>query len=228
MRSIAKASGPKISLSILAVALMYASGMPAGFAGEETSTTTTEHAQGSKPSAEPGRASPPAGAAVAQDKAKLDGIDPRITAPLRRPGSTVGDVKPSFRIGYRGYIKGHKPPAPGARGLIVRNAIGQPVQRHDEIEERSGVARGVPMQNPVSAAPGIAAPGAGNLAKIDDELERPTTARPSANPTVSAPVASRGSITGTGLHRAGVVPSRVGGPAKMIAGINGTDIRPRP
>ena len=40
-------------------------------------------------------------------------------------------------------------------------------------------------------------------------------------------VLSRGTIDGMGVTRPGVGPSRVGGPAKVVSGINGTTIRPK-
>ncbi|MGO9702734.1 MAG: hypothetical protein ACLPX7_26140 [Xanthobacteraceae bacterium] len=37
---------------------------------------------------------------------------------------------------------------------------------------------------------------------------------------------NRSAINGTNLIRAGSAPSGIGGPAKTVAGINGTTIRP--
>jgi hypothetical protein len=118
-------------------------------------------------------------------------------------------------------------PAPGVAKPIARNAIGLPVTRHEGLQERSSEPHGAPAQSPTHDAPSVAASGAGNLAKTDGGLERPPIVRPSPSPVVSAPVAQRGTINGTGLTRPSSAPSSLGGPAKVVVGINGTSARPK-
>jgi hypothetical protein len=118
-------------------------------------------------------------------------------------------------------------PAPAAAKPAERNAIGLPITQHEGIQERSGEPHGVPAQIPAREPPGIAESGIGNLTKTDGGIERPTIARPSASPIVSAPVVQRGAISGASLIRPSSAPSGLGGKARVVAGINGTNIRPK-
>ena len=157
-----------------------------------------------------------------------EAIDTHITVQSRRPQNTPGkarDAKSNFRISVPGNIHARRLPAPGAVNPNARNAIGLPVTRHEGIQERSSEPLGAPVQSPAHEPPGIAAGGAGNLKT--DGLERSTIARSNPSPIVSAPFAQRGTINGRGLIRPSSAPSGLGGPAKVVAGINGTSARPK-
>jgi hypothetical protein len=159
-----------------------------------------------------------------------EAIDTHITVQARRPQYTPGkarDVKSNFRISVPGNFHAHRLPAAGTVNTGARNAIGLPVTRHESIQERSGESHGVPVQSAAHENPGLAASGADNLAKTDGGLERPAIVRRVPSSIVSAPVAQRGTINGTGLVRPGSAPSGLGGPAKVIVGINATTIRPK-
>jgi hypothetical protein len=157
-------------------------------------------------------------------------IDTRITVQSGRSRNTsdkARDAKSNFKIIAPGSVHARRLPAPGAVKPNARNAIGLAVTRHEGVQEHIGEPHGVPVQNAIHDAPGIAASGASNLAKTDGGLDRPAIGRPSASPVVSAPVPQRGTINGTGLIRPSSAPSGLGGPAKVVAGINGTSTRPK-
>jgi hypothetical protein len=157
-------------------------------------------------------------------------IDTRITVQSRRSRNTsdkARDAKSNFKIIAPGSVYARRLPAPGAVKPNARNAIGLAVSRHEGVQEHIGEPHGVPVQNAIHDAPGIAPSGAGNLAKPDAGLVRPAIAPPSASPVVSAPVAQRGRINGAGLIRPSSAPSGLGGPAKVIVGINATNLRPK-
>jgi hypothetical protein len=159
-----------------------------------------------------------------------EAIDTRITVQSRRLQNTsdkARDVKSNFRISVPGNIHTRRLPASGTLNTGARNAIGLPVTRHESTQERSGESHGVPVQSAAHENPGLAASGADNLAKTDGGLERAAIERPSPSPIVSTPVAQRGAINGTGLVRPSSAPSGLGGPAKVIVGINATTIRPK-
>jgi hypothetical protein len=155
-----------------------------------------------------------------------EAIDTHITVQSRPPQNTPGkarDAKSNFRIGVPENIHTRRQPTPRTVNSGARNAIGLPVTRHEGIQERNGEAHSVPVQ---SAAPGLATGGHDNPAKTDGG--RPAIERPSPpGPIVSAPVTQRGTINGTGLNRPSSAPSRLGGPAKVVAGINATNLRPK-
>jgi hypothetical protein len=156
-------------------------------------------------------------------------IDTRITVQsrLRNAHDKTRDAKSNFKISIPGNIHARRMPAPGAAKPIGRNAIGLPITQHEGVAERSDEPHGAPVQSAAHESPGLAASGAANIAKTDNGLDRPAIVRPSPSPIVSAPVAQRGTINGTGLVRPGSASSGLGGPAKVIVGINATTIRPK-
>jgi hypothetical protein len=157
-------------------------------------------------------------------------IDTRITVQSSRPRNThdkTRDAKSNFKISTLGSNHARRMTAPEAVKPIARNAIGLPFTQHEGVRERSDEPHGAPVQSSAHESPGFAASGAGNLAKTDGGLERPAIARPSPSPIVSAPVAQRGTINGAGLTRPSSAPSGVGGPAKVVVGINATNLRPK-
>jgi len=159
-----------------------------------------------------------------------DAIDTHITAPSRRTQNTSDKTrhpKSNFKIVTPGNIYPRRPPARGAVNPAARNAIGVPVTRHEGMQERSTESHGVPGQGPPHEVPGNAASGAGSLSRSDGALERPTIARPSVGPITTVHVPQRGTINGTGLVRRNSAPSGLGGPAKAVAGISGSGIRPK-
>jgi hypothetical protein len=103
----------------------------------------------------------------------------------------------------------------------ARNAIGQPVVHQPAVGgspsmvQRPAVTLGVTGNKP------------GSLANANAGVGGPGYLRSNASRTVPAAAVSRGRIDGAALIRPGVAPSGLGGPAKAVAGINGTAIRPK-
>jgi hypothetical protein len=163
------------------------------------------------------------------DAHAADAIDTRITVQsrLRNAHDKTRDAKSNFKIGTPGNIHARRMPAPGAAKPIARNAIGLPVTRNEGVAERSDEPHGAPVQSAAHESPGLAASGGANIAKTDNGLDRPAIVRPSPSPIVSAPAAQRGTINGAGLTRPSSAPSGLGGPAKVVVGINATTIRPK-
>ncbi|MGD0331738.1 MAG: hypothetical protein ABSA90_00630 [Xanthobacteraceae bacterium] len=155
-----------------------------------------------------------------------DAIDTRITVQPRRPGKrdelSEGTIKPlAPRI-----FRPRRLSAREGRGGVTRDAIGLPVARHDYIEQPGGQRRDVPtvVHEPAAGPTGFGANASGGIARTGGALGRPSS---NANQIVRPAALNRGAINGTSLARPGLGPSSIGGPAKPIAGINGTTIRPK-
>jgi hypothetical protein len=171
---------------------------------------------------------------AAESRARdVNAIDARITVPPRRTSKNpdrIRALKTLTVITPRG--------APFRRSTAsrmvdhsARNAIGMPVIRHSGGENNHAVS------TPAAAVAGVDQGVAHGLVKFDGGTERAGTERPNIvslgigwqNTSASAnPIAAnRGVIDGTKLVRPGFGPSTIGGPAKTVASINGTTIRPR-
>jgi hypothetical protein len=163
----------------------------------------------------------------------VNAIDTRITVPSRRTSNDpdkLRSLKPLTFIAPRSALV-RRSTASGAVNHSTRNAIGMPVIRHLGGENNHAVSI------PAAAVAGVDRSVAHSLVKFDGGAERGTTERPNmvspgierqntsapANPTA----ANRGMIDGTKLVRPGFAPSAIGGPAKTVASINGTTIRPK-
>ena len=161
-----------------------------------------------------------------------DANDTRITVQSRRLGNgldKVGEAKgkvasTAMRNFHRRIFSTSR-----ASTRTVRNAISVPIVPHESVERHDGeypYSRSV-VRNPAAGTPGGVGGATGGLAKTEDSLGRPTVPASNARPVIRSVVLSRGTIDGTGVTRPGVGPSRVGGPAKVVSGINGTTIRPK-
>lgn len=157
-----------------------------------------------------------------------DAIDTRITVQPRRPGKRdelrEGDTKPWPLA--RHIFRPRRLSAREGRGGVTRDAIGLPVARHDGIEQPEGQRRELPglAHDPAVAPTGFGADASGGLARTGGVFGRSPS---NANPIVRPAALNRGTINGTNLTRPGLGPSSVGGPAKPLAGISGTTIRPK-
>jgi hypothetical protein len=134
------------------------------------------------------------------------------------------NVKPGSMISAPGSTHARRPPAPPKPP--ERNAIGLLVAAHGGIHSRNEHGYALQVQVPAVAGPPAGAAAAG-LAEAKTELERPAIAHPIPSTIVSAPIVQRGTIPGTGQVRPNPAPSNLGGPAKVVAGINGTSTRPK-
>ena len=164
---------------------------------------------------------------VQQSNAGTSIADTQVEVPPRRlsrwPGG-VGEVRALKPIMPRLLAR----PSPTSRPTtpVRQNAIGVPLAgrsapepRFGERRDLSGVARGTS-----ATPPGISTAVLGGAVKTESQTVRPTRG---ANPTLKFTPASRGSINGAAIARPGATPSTIGGPAKTVAGINGSTIRPK-
>ncbi len=154
-----------------------------------------------------------------------DAIDTRITVHSWRPGARdaakEGDreVSPFARPTFR-------PRRSESSGHVTRDAIGEPVAHPGGIEQGKPERHDIPaLVNNLGAIP------TGFGGNASSEFARPGGVfghTPSnANEIVRPVVPNRGTINGTNFARPVVGSSSVGGPAKPVAGINGTTIRPK-
>jgi len=175
---------------------------------------------------------PPAGSPATQNApaaggVNLDGIDTSNTVQPRRLANgrpRIGPVK-AISLGPRNLLAPRRL-APGRSQTTGRNAIGIPVVRSGSLERRFGGRHDFSISivgHGASSSPGASLSTPDRLAKVEGPIDRPIV---HANPVVRPWVLNRGTINGTTLSHRGIGPSNVGGPAKTVAGINGTSIRP--
>jgi hypothetical protein len=121
---------------------------------------------------------------------------------------------------------------PAPSGTIPRNAIGVAIAPQKSVTASSGESF-----KPAAAAPIATSLGDG---KADGYPGEPDIALKPSHPLATASIPSvsslsasnpapqnRGRIDGASLIRPSVAPSGLGGPAKTVAGINGTTLRPK-
>jgi hypothetical protein len=132
-----------------------------------------------------------------------------------------GEANPPPRMPGDQGVTRRQSPLPQAPNP-VRNSIGVAVPPSAHVEPREGTHLPTVAPRP----PSVTAPlGPGNASARPGKPEFAN--RPAANPTITAPAASRGAINGTGGTgmRNNVGPPRIGGPSTSAVGINGTAIR---
>jgi hypothetical protein len=169
--------------------------------------------------------------AGADGGAKDNPIDTRITVQQgRTPGKTgtkvgdpgkIGTANPSGIAGERRQIS-----APAAIGG-AKNAIGLSVNDHAGAK---GTDTGHQGSAPSGQGAGPSAIGGAAKAAVGNAAVGSSGAKlanPGASPIATTTAINRATINGTGLARPGSGPGIVGGPAKTVAGINGTSIRPK-
>jgi hypothetical protein len=109
---------------------------------------------------------------------------------------------------------------------VAPNAIGALVPQSKGVQGGESGSRGArpDVQAPATAArPRIEA----GFAKSGGPINSPTRLQLHTIPTVNPAASNRPVINGTSLSPRGSSPSGIGGPAKAVAGISGTAIRPR-
>ncbi len=172
------------------------------------------------PAASPAAANSPAPSGV-----NLDGIDTSITVVPRRLANgrpKIGNVK-VVKIAPRNLLA-PRTSASGRSQTIVRNAIGITVAHLGGSERRIGAHHdSLIVVHGANAVAAVAGSTPGRLGKVEGPIDRSIA---HANPVIKPFVLNRATINGTTLNHRGVGPSNVGGPARPIAGINGTAIRP--
>jgi hypothetical protein len=111
-----------------------------------------------------------------------------------------------------------------APGGPSRNAVGVPIVRREHRPDGEPFGLRPAAQLP-AAAGGVNRSVADRVTRTGLERQHFVTPHTSAagNPTIL----NRGSINGSTLTRPGSGSSAIGGPAKVVVGINGTSIRPK-
>jgi len=109
---------------------------------------------------------------------------------------------------------------------IARNAIGVVIARPDGPSGRNDGRRNFAafLHAVARAGPGTANRTVDRWAKMEGHLDRPAANGKVAIKRVDV---SRGVVNGSTVARAGFAPSGIGGPSGVIAGINGSTIRPK-
>jgi hypothetical protein len=130
----------------------------------------------------------------------------------------------SLKIGVPGNSQARHAPVVGLSDPVARNAIGVPVAPHEDLPRSSGDYVGA-----VPRIPPTVPTGNGIVAKSTEESRSANIGQvgvhPAANGSISnASVSSRGRIGGSALIRP-LAAAGLGGPAKVVAGINGTTVR---
>jgi hypothetical protein len=157
------------------------------------------------------------------DAKPADAIDSGVASPpppsdFRRDASH--DVRPGVRITKPGNFQGRRVGVPGPSNPVVRNAIGQRVIATPNATV--GLKRFAPNVQTTDAIPG----GTRTVAP-QKSLGGPNAGLQNAAVPGSARIPSRSEIGGAAPVRSSAALSGLGGPAKPVAGINGTTLRPK-
>jgi len=166
-----------------------------------------------------------AGRTAAKPDARPQPIDTRITAMPgpQHGGRTRASIAPA-RIVVPRNLLGRPGALPSTAETVRRNAIGVAVAHREGLQQPNLAHAGlVPYRAAAGAIGGVSRTN-GLLAKPGGPLARPAA---HANPLAGPAHWNRGSINGTSLVRPGSSLSAVGGPAKSVAGIDGTAMRPK-
>jgi len=169
---------------------------------------------------------PVSGDAVSGVGPNANDIDTRITVqPHRRPGAkadTVGQAKAKFTLPTVKNPHRRVFSASGASNRTVRNTVSVPISQQELLERRAGehpLSASTP--HPTAGAIGVVGHTALGMAKSESGFVRQITV-----PRTASPIIVNRGISGTSAGRRGVSSAVIGGPAKTVAGINGTVIRP--
>jgi hypothetical protein len=140
------------------------------------------------------------------------------------PARSHAAVKAGRPIAPRNLL-GRRVPSPSASERVAPNAIGVPVPQPGGVQRFNSRPNGVgPAGHAPAADGGSSAVGLGKNDGRTGSLQRlQLPVIPIAKPTVT----NRSEINGTTVNRLRSAPSGIGGPAKAVAGIGGTTVRPR-
>jgi hypothetical protein len=207
----------------LAIVLVAASAAQPSFA----KTHRARHAaKGSSSAQQPIAKNANSGDAQTKDGNDADIAPSRTGAAADKARTTNVGVKSATPANYQ--VRRVAVPAPS--GTIPRNAIGVAIA-----PQKSVTASSRESFKPAAAAPittGIGVGKAGGYPGEPDIALKPSHPLATASiPSVSSLSAlspgpqNRGKIDGASLIRPSVAPSGLGGPAKTVAGINGTTLR---
>jgi hypothetical protein len=200
--------------------------MNVGFA-QEPASSRQEDSNATKPSTQPVSAQPQSneGLAPAHNSKVPDDIDTRISVQPHPNdgrdkggnGKLVKSVAPRNLLAPRNLARGASAPA-------MRNSIGAAAIGREGAERYASPRISNSVHSTASGIMSVVGNPTGHLAN-----SVPAVGRPAPNPNaIIRPGPLNAKIDGTGIFRPGSGPSGIGGPAKSLAGINGTAIRPRP
>ena len=177
------------------------------------------------PAASPDGSRPPAREDAGGGSRDADAIDTRITVQPRRLGrrDAVGEGDTKLRPHASPIFR---PRRSESSGHVTRDAIGEPVAHPGGIEQGSAERRDMPalVNNPGAVPAGFGANASSDFARPGGAFGHTPS---NANRIVRPVVPNLGTVNGTDFARPGVGSSSIGGPAKPVAGISGTTIRPK-
>lgn len=162
------------------------------------------------------------------DPHQSDAIETPAAVMTPRPGVTPDkgrDVNARFKITAPGNFQARRVPVLRSSNPVARNAIGQPVVRHEDTAGSGGARVGTVVSAPL---PSSSAPlsRTESLAKPSGSFGGPSVGLQHPGPAASTSISSRGRVGGTSLIRPALAPSAIGA-AKTVAGISGTTLRPK-
>jgi hypothetical protein len=152
----------------------------------------------------------------------VNAIDAGNFAPSHRQKGKSEDIRKSkmpIKLSTTRNLPTRRKTIPGPVHGVARNAVGIPNTQSSAAKPDVGK----------SVLPNVAATPAGNerSAPIPPDGVVPHSIVAQPNPVSAIPpiASSRGVINGTALVRIGSGPAAIGGPARVVAGLNGTAIR---
>jgi hypothetical protein len=152
-----------------------------------------------------------------------DTIDVGVTVASPPPGSTPDkdrDLKPSLMMTKPKNFQVHSVGVPGPSNPVARNALGQPVSPVLGTTD-SAKHFGPKLQTPDAVSSVSRAGVAG------EALGEANVGSHNTGPLANVRIPSSSKIGGAGLIHSSLATSRLGGPAKPFAGIDGTTLRPK-
>jgi len=177
---------------------------------------------------------------IAKDAHSTDGQakdsgDADVTVAPSHPDLTTDRPRApnvNLKTAIPGNYQARRPAAPGPSDTVPRNAIGVAI-----VPQKSATASSAESLKPMATAP--PAFGIGDRGNAGTRLGEPGTGMENSHPAATASVSftspsvptrsfqGRSGIDGSTLIRPSVALSGLGGPAKTVAGINGTALRPK-
>ncbi len=155
-----------------------------------------------------------------------DPVDTRVSAePHRSTSRQEGGKASTLRFKSFTHSNGRPPRWTHPSSGLVRNAIGVAVAPRQPGPREN---HAVPLAARYAARPtGVAIGASAGIGKATAAPDANKLLHPPPMPGPPAPSVRQGTINGTGLPNRGSGPSQIGGPAKTLAGINGTTIKPK-
>lgn len=234
--SMARADWMGIGVCLLAVVLFEATAVRGSLAEEAPAKSEHQPAAGGGVGKPEGGPTNSAGQQTGQERSQDKGSEPgqesdrsdtRIAVEPHGPPTLREDgkgPKAMLRSFTHGNGQTHQRLATRPSGPVVRNAIGIVVGPHDNSVHHDGRVAPLVVRGPAGAT-GVTTGAGGAIAKATGIPETNKFAHPVPTPGLVPP--RRATISGTGLVQRGSGPAQIGGPAKSVVGISGTNVRPK-